>query len=67
MSDFRVQIGSADEGRTFVRVIHRPTGKERVVVGIGDTSTQEVEARLTEELQREVAAEKVPASRAIQP
>ena len=58
MSDFRVQIGSADMGRTFVRVVHVPTGKERLVVGIGDATTQEVETQLTEDLKREIAAEK---------
>lgn len=46
---YLVQVGRAkrygdDRGLTFVRVIHRPSGKERQVIGIGD---QTVEAAVT--------------------
>lgn len=54
MSEFRVQIGRADKGRTFVRVIHLPTGKDRIVAGLGDEDPRDVEARLIEELKQEI-------------
>ena len=50
-NDFLTQIGSAEkDGRrcTFVRVILRPTGKERMVTGIGNEKN--VVRRLTNEL-----------------
>jgi hypothetical protein len=47
MFDFRVQLGCADDARTFVRVIHLPSGKERLVVGVGDENAQVVEQRST--------------------
>jgi len=51
---FRVAIGRADKGRTFVRVIHVPTGKERIVVGLGGADPNEVATRLTKELTDEL-------------
>ena len=50
-NDFETQIGRAQKGGrscTFVRVIHLPTGKERMVVGIGNE--RNVVDRLTREL-----------------
>lgn len=58
MSDFLVQIGRANEGKTFVRVVHVPTGKERIVVGLDGADPREVEARLTDELSQEIGAVK---------
>ena len=56
-NDFETQIGRAQkEGRscTFVRVIHLPTGKKRMVVGIGNE--RNVADRLTRELVIELEA-----------
>ncbi len=58
--DFRVDIGRADKGRTFVRVVHLPTGKERIVVGLGEATAMEVAARLTQELSDELAGSPSP-------
>ncbi len=52
--EFRVDIGRADTGRTFVRVIHVPSGKERIVVGLGGADPNEVATRLTKELTDEL-------------
>ena len=56
-NDFETQIGRGQKaGRscTFVRVIHLPTGKERMVVGIGNERS--VVDRLTRELITELEA-----------
>ena len=56
-NDFQTQIGRAQkDGRscTFVRVIHLPTGKERMVVGIGNE--RNIVDRLTRELVIELEA-----------
>jgi hypothetical protein len=56
-NDFETQIGRAQKDGsscTFVRVIHLPTGKERVVVGIGNE--RNVVDRLTRELVIELEA-----------
>jgi hypothetical protein len=55
--DFRVDIGRADEGRTFIRVVHLPTEKERIVLGLGEEQTNAVEARLIRELKAELGIE----------
>ena len=54
MTDFHVQFGRADKGRTFVRVVHLPSGKDRTVVGLGDADGRDVAARLTKELADEL-------------
>jgi hypothetical protein len=54
-AEFRVQIGRADRGETFVRVIHTPTKKDRIVVGLGAAEPDEVAARLMQELSNEIA------------
>ena len=47
-SDFRVQIGrpaaveTPDRGRTLVRVVHVPTGKERFLLGTGKADPYDV-------------------------
>ena len=54
--EFRVDIGRAEHGQTFVRVVHIPSGKERVLVGLGRETTQDVIKRFTQEIQRELGA-----------
>jgi hypothetical protein len=55
-SDFRVDVGRADKGQTFVRVVHVPSGKQKVVVGLKGSTSQEIALRLTKELAGELAA-----------
>jgi hypothetical protein len=55
-SDFRVDVGRADGGRTFVRVVHLPTGKDRVLVGLDGSDPEEVALQLTKELAIEIDA-----------
>ncbi|MFO0814435.1 MAG: hypothetical protein U0796_14530 [Gemmatales bacterium] len=43
---FRVDIGRASGGQTFVRVIHQPTGIARVVVGLAGRDTRAVTTEL---------------------
>src|SRR5262249_4720243 len=52
--EFRLDIGRADKGRTFVRVVHIASGKERIQVGLGADDAQEVGKRLTAELKAEL-------------
>ena len=56
-SDFLVQIGRADKGRTFVRVVHSATGKDRSLVSIGDASPREIAFQLAKDLTNEVESE----------
>ena len=44
--DLIVETGRASEGRTFVRVIHLPTGTDRKIVGLGQRSHHEIVAEL---------------------
>ena len=55
-SDFRVDVGRADGGRTFVRVVHLPTGKDRLLVGLDGADPEEVALQLTKELSSEIEA-----------
>ena len=55
-SDFRIDIGRAGKGETFVRVIHIPSGKQRIKVGLGIATTQDIANQMIEELSREVNA-----------
>jgi hypothetical protein len=52
--EFRVDIGRADKGQTFVRVVHIPSGKERIQVGLEGNDARDVAKRLTEELRTEL-------------
>jgi hypothetical protein len=52
--DFRVDVGRANKGRTFVRVIHTPSGKERLLVGLDGSAPEEVANRLIKELKEEL-------------
>ena len=54
--DFQVDIGRADQGRTFVRVIHLPSGNKRTLVGIGQSHPQEVALGLAKEILEEIAS-----------
>jgi hypothetical protein len=55
-SDFRVDVGRADRGRTFVRVIHIATGKDRIIVGIGKSKVTDLAFELFSELSKEIEA-----------
>lgn len=50
VNDFRIDIGRADKGRTFVRVTHIPTGAESAVVGIGNRTPNELATELLRRL-----------------
>lgn len=52
--DFQVDIGRADQGRTFVRVTHIPTGKQRIVAGIGSSVPGDVALKLANEITDEL-------------
>lgn len=56
--DYRVDIGRADKGRTFIRVVDIPTGRERSIVGIGTATVMDVADRLVDELMSEPQAER---------
>jgi hypothetical protein len=56
-SDFLIQIGRADKGRTFVRVVHIATGKDRSLVGIGDANPREIAFQLAKDLTNKVESE----------
>jgi hypothetical protein len=53
-NDFRVDIGRAGKGRIFVRVVHIPSGKERILIGLDGDDPHDVAKRLTEELRTEL-------------
>jgi hypothetical protein len=59
-SDFRVAVGRADKGRTFVRVVHIPSGKQKTVVGLSGGNPQEIALRLTNELANELKSASIP-------
>ncbi|HVA46954.1 MAG TPA: hypothetical protein VNH11_11355 [Pirellulales bacterium] len=59
--EFVTQIGRAQKAGdkrsvTFVRVIHKTTGKERLVTGIGNERALAVEARLIQEIRKELGS-----------
>jgi hypothetical protein len=54
MDEFTIDVGRANKGQTFVRVVHTPSGKERTVVDLNGASPQEVANRLIRELQQEL-------------
>jgi hypothetical protein len=53
-SNYIVESGRAVGGRMFIRVVHQPTGKSRVAVGLGGLEYQELVDELIVELKREV-------------
>ncbi len=53
-SDYRVDVGRVNGGRTFVRVLHIPTGKERTRVGLSGANSNEVSFQLTQEIANEI-------------
>jgi len=55
MSDFKVDIGRADKGRTFICVVHLSTGKERIVVGSGDSNPDMIAQQVARELLADLA------------
>ncbi len=54
--EFRIDIGRADQGRTFVRVVHMPSGKERIQVGLDGSTTSAVSEQLMKEVAKELGA-----------
>ena len=54
--EFRIDTGRADQGRTFIRVVHVPTGLERTRVGLGGINSHDVIRELTEEIAASLAA-----------
>ena len=54
-NDFVVWIGRADGGRTFVRVAHPSSGKNRIVVGIGNRTVMQIQTELAREILNELA------------
>jgi hypothetical protein len=53
--DYRVDIGRGDGGKTFMRVVHLPSGISRAVESIGDQG-MEWARKLTAEIQEELEA-----------
>jgi hypothetical protein len=53
-TDVVSESGRATGGRMFIRVIHTPTGKSRMVVGLNGRSYGEIVQQLQEELATEV-------------
>jgi hypothetical protein len=53
-TDVLVESGRASGGRMFIRVLHTPTGKSRMVVGLDGRSYGKVVQQLQEELATEV-------------
>ena len=53
-SDYRVDVGRADRGRTFVRVVHVPTGKDRTLIGTRGADVGEIAIKLAEEIATEL-------------
>jgi len=44
--DIVVEVGRATGGRSFVRVVHEPTGRSRRTTGLGSRTSTEVTAEL---------------------
>ena len=54
---FRIDVGRAEGGRTFVRVVHLPTGVEKTQVGLKGETAEVVGRRLAEALMQEIERE----------
>lgn len=52
-----IDIGRANEGRTFVRVTHKESGKQRSIVGLDGKSMDKITSQLINEIRQELAAE----------
>jgi hypothetical protein len=65
-TDFRMDVGRATEGRTFVRICHIPTGRSKQQIGLNGQSFAAIAERLGNELVAELQAEGVPLSDEIQ-
>lgn len=53
--EFRIDVGRASKGQTFVRVVHLPSGKERIRVGIGAIDAHQVAEQLMNELRKDLS------------
>jgi hypothetical protein len=54
-NEFRIDVGRAGEGQTFVRVVHIPSGKQRTKLGLESASTKDIAAQIIEELSKEIS------------
>ncbi len=54
--DFRIDIGRATAGRTFLRVVHEPSQVSRLVVGLKGRSSTEVAQELLSAVLQELEA-----------
>lgn len=52
--DFQVDVGRADQGRTFFRVTHIPSEKQRIVVEIDGSVPTDVALQLANEISKEL-------------
>jgi hypothetical protein len=52
--DLRIDIGRATGGRTFIRVVHEPTGINRQLVGLGNRSYHDVVNELRSAIESEL-------------
>jgi hypothetical protein len=55
--DFRIDVGSAKGGKTFVRVIHLPTQVSAIVDGLTGRSTKEVGDELRQQVEDELVTQ----------
>jgi len=53
----RMDVGHAEGGRTFVRVVHLPTGAEKTQVGLKGETADVVGRRLAKALMQEIECE----------
>lgn len=54
--DFRLDVGRASGGKTFVRVVHEPTQKSRHVMGLNGRPCGEVVEQLRSEVVQDLEA-----------
>jgi hypothetical protein len=54
--DIEVRIGRADGGRSFIQVLHRPTGVQRHVIGLVGQTSEQVTIDLRDQVQSELIA-----------
>ena len=52
--DFRVDVGRANNGRTFLRVVHLPSGRNKQIVGLCGRTARDVADELARRLLQEI-------------
>jgi hypothetical protein len=65
--DFRIDLGRGAGGKTFMRVVHLPTGIERTVSSIGSRDSRELAKELAAEILEELARKDAKAAQASSP